>query len=695
MERQRGSNSFGGLITALALAPPLMLALLVGRYVVDVPYFDHWAFSALGVYFRSGGHDLGQLFAQHNEARMLFPSLVNLACEYLSSGDVRACAAAAMLLAGLSLLNIHRLAALTLPDSVSSRRVVTLLSSMMIFSPVQWENWLWGNQIALFFPAACLTTAICAAYSGLRFGVKLGVCAALAFVATYSFPNGMLCWVVLLPVLVSQPADTRGRVLAAASWLAAAGGTIWLYFQGFQATAGHATWAESLAKPLILVLSFLGFLGAPLASGNEIWLYRSGRLISLALLGLLAIACLALMAGHSRFAWRRASGWLALCAFVLGSAGITALGRSTMSSVFLHDSRYTSFSIYLVIGLAGLLAVVRAEWPEPGGRVTLPVAVVVCLAVLGLHASASVQSARAMALWRTARLQSKACLAMINLGASPCAVTKLGPAYSQVLTTANALNDLGLLNPPLLRGALLPVERIAATPLDAAAGKLAALRRLPDNSWIASGYAVLPGRNEPADGVVIAYEDGRGGWQMVALADTPTRTSQWVQWFVLPEDAAAVRAYAYDALEGRLYPLNPATGVAGRETSPLLFGEETSGALDRLARGFVNFADAREPMMAFGWAFLRREAKVPDAILMTCDGDQKIAGSGEIHMPRPDVVRALGNDPRALHSGFGALIDGERLPAGGCMLRAWAYDAAGHTAQPLEHTLDSRQLTAR
>ncbi|HEY3443783.1 MAG TPA: hypothetical protein VGK29_23710 [Paludibaculum sp.] len=695
MERQRGNNSFGGLMTALALVPPLILALLVAHYVVDVPYFDQWAFSALGVYFRNGGQDFGPLFSQHNEARMLFPTLVNLACEYLSSGDVRVCAAAAMSLAGLSLFNIHRLVVLTLPDSVAARSAVTLLASIMIFSPVQWENWLWGNQIALFFPAACLTTAICAACSELRFGVKLGVCAGLAFVATFSFPNGILCWVVLLPLLVWQPADRQGRILAAAGWLAAAVGSIGLYFQGFLTTAGHASWAESFAKPLILVFSFMGFLGAPLASGGEIWLYRSGRLISLALLGLLAVACLALMMGRSRLAWQRAGGWLVLCAFVLGSAGVTALGRSTMSSVFLHDSRYTSFSIYLVIGLAGLLAVVRAEWPEPGRRATLPVAVVLCVGVLGLHVSASVQSVPAMAKWRTARLQSKACLAMINVGASPCAITKLGPAYSQVLTTANALNVLGLLHPPLLHGALLPAERIAAAPLNAAEGKLAGLRRLPDGSWIASGSAVLPGRGEPADGVVITYEAAKGAPQVVALADTPTPASGWVQWFVLPEDAATVRAYAYDALEGRLYPLNPALSVAGQETAPIRFGAEANGALDRLARGYVNFPDPREPMMAFGWAFLPKEAKVPDAILMTCDGDQRIVGSGEIHMPRPDVVRAMGNDPRALPSGFGALLDGKRLPAGGCMLRAWAYDAAEHKARPVANTIDSRQLTAR
>lgn len=41
------------------------------------------------------------------------------------------------------------------------------------------------------------------------------------------------------------------------------------------------------------------------------------------------------------------------------------------------------------------------------------------------------------------------------------------------------------------------------------------------------------------------------------------------------------------------------------------------------------------------------------------------------------------------------VIDEERLPAGGCQLRAWGYDATRHAAQPLEHTQDSRQLAPR
>ena len=253
----------------------------------------------------------------------------------------------------------------------------------------------------------------------------------------------------------------------------------------------------------------------------------------------------------------RGAGWLALCAFALCTAAVTALGRSTMSSVFLHDSRYTSFSVYLVIGLAGLLAVVLAEWPGQRRRAILTAAGALSVIVVGLHVSASAQSFQAMRAWREERLQSKACLALINAVDSPCTTTKLGPARGWVLEVSAALNKLGLLHPPLLPTARLPEPLTAAAPLDPAYGKLVSLRRLPDGSWIATGYALLPGRDEPADGVVITYDDAQGAHHVAGLATTPTQgpgselKSRWAKWFVLPETAEVVRAYAYDAPAGR------------------------------------------------------------------------------------------------------------------------------------------------
>ncbi len=691
----------GGLTAALALIPPLILAGLVAGYAVDVPYFDQWSFSYLSAHYLTGGRDLSLLLAQHTEARMLFPALLNLACQYLANGDLRACAVAALLLAALSLYNIHRLAARTLPGSAGTRLAVTVLASMMIFSPVQWENWLWSNQLALFFPVACLTSAISIAYSELRIGPKIGIAAALAFVATFSFPNGILCWVVLPLLLVGQPSTGKGKLLAMAAWLAAAAGSLWLFFSGYQTMAGHAAWQDSFQKPLILLFSFMGFLGAPLSSGGEIWLYRSGRLVSLGLLSLLSAACVALWLSRSRALLARSAGWLALCAFVLGSAAVTAMGRSTMGSVFLHDSRYTSFSVCLVIGLAGLLAVVTSEWTGTRRGVAVLTGGALFTVILGLHLSASMQALPPMREWRTARLQSKACLVLINAVDSPCTATKLGPAATHVRAVAGTLNNLHLLTPAPLPTAQLPANLIAAAPLDAVRGKFVSLRRLADGSWIATGYAVLPGREEPADGVVITYDDVKGERQIAGLADTPTRIdgselrSAWTKWFVLPDGATLVRAFAYDALAGRFYPLTPAQTAAGTEVSPVRFGTENNGAFDRIGRGFANIPDPGEPMMAFGWAFLRDQARVPDAILVTCGEEQRIVGSGEAHMARADVVRAFGNDPRTLHSGFGALIDEKRLPAGGCPLRAWGYDATRHAAQPLEHTQDSRQLAPR
>jgi hypothetical protein len=41
--------------------------------------------------------------------------------------------------------------------------LANILTCMLVFSLVQWENWLWGFQIAWFLINACVAIAICLA----------------------------------------------------------------------------------------------------------------------------------------------------------------------------------------------------------------------------------------------------------------------------------------------------------------------------------------------------------------------------------------------------------------------------------------------------------------------------------------------------------------------------------------------------
>ncbi len=78
-------------LIVLVFLPAIWLGTLIYVYGVDTPYWDEWdeVPSAL-VKQEAGNLHLSDLFAQHNEHRILFPRLIMLVTAHLTSWNVRA-----------------------------------------------------------------------------------------------------------------------------------------------------------------------------------------------------------------------------------------------------------------------------------------------------------------------------------------------------------------------------------------------------------------------------------------------------------------------------------------------------------------------------------------------------------------------------------------------------------------------------
>ena len=154
-------------IAALILiaSPAIVLGLLLYLYGVDVPFWDQWSVVGLAEALRLRILTFGQLFAQFNEHRVFFPRVLLLGIDALAHGNVKYELAALWLLGAVVLLNVYRLARLTLQGTAVRLLTGTFLASLLIFSPLQYQNWLWGFQVTLLVPIACLTTALAVTYS--------------------------------------------------------------------------------------------------------------------------------------------------------------------------------------------------------------------------------------------------------------------------------------------------------------------------------------------------------------------------------------------------------------------------------------------------------------------------------------------------------------------------------------------------
>lgn len=573
------------LLRGAAILPALAVAFLIFRYAVDVPYWDQWSIAPFFVKFSRGTLTAADLFALQYEYREFFPNLIFVALGWLTRWDVRYEMLFSLALACLTSLCIYRMGTETIGGDRVGRGWLLLISNVLIFSTIQYMNWLSGIQIIYFMPVACLTAGLWAGVSRLDTRIKILLCMSLATVSTFSSANGMLCWVLLLPVLVKV--DPRRFRLSKNPWwlllwVAGFAGCGALYFYGYQKPAGIPSTSESLLHPVRAVAYFLSVMGAPLAVGR----IHAAVIIGAVLVALDAAAWvwfLKLPPGDSSATPMLV--WLMLGGYSCGTGVLVTVGRVGFGVEQSLSSRYTTFTLYLIVALPYLWVIIldaraarrrAADYDVPRNRVLRALAIVfVCGHLLITYAAI-----RQMSGVRIERLRLKACLLTINVVESECLTDESWPGPEFLRRTANELNELGLLRPALLKSNRVGTIDGAATRSQNNLGALENLRREGD-TYMMSGRATLPEGRE-ADAVLLAYENNVGEEVVFALSDMKATghqstgrdggksadASHWKATFpadALPPDAISLTAWAFDADTAQAYKLDGSQSLPRHE----------------------------------------------------------------------------------------------------------------------------------
>jgi len=662
-------------VLILVCLPALILGFLLIRYSVDVPYWDQWEPLAIVTAARHGTLTFQDFWRQQNDSRKSFPRLIFLAVDLVARGDVRYEMLATFLLAVLVMWNVYRVGLRTLPAG-PARSLATVLASFLIFSPIQWQNWLWGIQLIVFMPIACLTTAIVVCYSDCTAWTKLWISSALATIATFSYANGMICWAPLLFLVLMQFERNRDKLKAACVWIAFAAVNVIAYFHGYRRVGETGRLSDALELPSKAIRCFLAFLGAPLGSAKGLPDLKLALVIgSLVVCATILVAFKLLQNRKEPDILRRSAGWLTIAAYSLGTAVITTLSRVRMAPKFLLDSRYTTFSVYLLVALSFLLVILYTPTATPrrSKPTTWAVAALVS-AFMVLHVLNSWHAVAQMKELRTERLRAKGCLAFLNVVDSPCHASELFWILPQLKQTANALDQLGYLHPALIKSTdLRQIGAGAASQY----GSLESLVTVGDGFYRASGWTFLPKRSEPADVVLLSYVLPDGKAEVFSIADPIARSdladrngadyarAGWEQWVQLPAGAELIQAWAYDAIEGHAFPLFNAARASAAPVAGIRFKNNDGGAFDGIAVG--------DTTVAGGWAVLWQKHRPADRVLLTCSPGNTLIASGVPTIERPDVVMTS-NDYRLSGAGWSIPIPAANIPRQGCELKAWAWD---------------------
>jgi hypothetical protein len=529
-ERAAGSRASEVVGALLASLPALLCGALVASHAVDVPVWDDWERAKL-LERSAGGLDWAYLYSPHIDHRIVLPRLVALANARLFGGNLTLEMGLSFAVVVATALGFHAL----LRRTLGTRRPAalwgtTFLGSALLFTPLQWENFLWAAQPFFLWPMGAAVAALLILSTHLAWQAKLALSLALAIVTTHTFSHGLPLW-ALVPaavVLGRRFGPLRARAIFLGVWFAVAAAVLVPYFSvdGMRNTseASHAFGAppgqrvrnisaDAVARDPLKVARFCStMLGSPFARIGLVGPLDVAPCAGAALALLFAVpALLWLRRFRDAKRWDGGLPWVLLGGYGLALCLLTAVGRSrlTMEGYALLP-HYVSVAIYPLLAALplGVLALRETEW-----RSAAPFAAGLLGAAIGVGWLVGIDG---MAEWKSARLQARTALHFAALF-PPHKLMRLDGSREVLYRFAPVLDREGQLRPPLAKQPTLGAFLVEREPLDAEDAALTRVRTAGDEVLV-TGHAWLAGAGRRADGVAFAVATD-GGWRVVALGE--------------------------------------------------------------------------------------------------------------------------------------------------------------------------------
>ncbi len=562
-------------ILCLIFLPVLFMGICILKYSVNFPFSDQWPLAIMFEKIYANNLYFSDLFAQFHESRKFFPRLIFIGLAYLTNWDVRYEMLVIFLLTCIVSLNVYWLSRLTVKGGFITQFFLLAISNLLIFSPSQYENWLWGIQVVVYIPIACLTGCLVIAQKKMSLISKFIICFFLCTVSTFSYANGMLIWVLVFPGLTILASRKWQEIFTKNLWIIIGGllgfvANAVVYFYDYQKPDKHPSFLSAISHPVDTFHYFLTFLGAPLGFEN----LTVATIIGALVFGLWIFLCWQLfrLVKTDFLLLHRLIVWLIIGIYAIISGAVTAVGRVGFGVGQALAPRYTAFSLYLMVSLIYLLAIFWQLVSQKNTRKKL--IRYSCLLLISiffvLHINTTINAVDRMSDRRVILLQSKACLLMINvIDKDECLVMKRSP--EPLRKTANILDKLGFLQPGLVKSK--NIQDIAEEPnSDLIYGYFDTVNQIDNQTYIANGWAILPERGEVADGVILTYENAEGEPIIFKLINqrmprpsvrkyfnnSTYLYSGWQKYFSvqeIPQGTVKIKAWAFDTDSGKAFLL--------------------------------------------------------------------------------------------------------------------------------------------
>lgn len=323
---------------ALSFLPILIYLWYINAFGVNVIFWDEWNLIPMIHHFFLGDLTFSQIWDQHNENRMLIPNLFFLLLARGAHFNTKT-----GMFVGAFFLIISFALICTIYRKQSPKKIWAFVPvSYLMFSLVQYENSLWGFQVAWYMILSCLLGMLACLDREGKSAWTFSMSILLATLASFSLFQGLFLWPVGLVYIFANDYNLRSKVL----WVVFFLSTVILYFIEFDFhNTGGAPVFASLSHPINAITYFFVTIGSVLPVGSS----GTKEGIGIALF-LLSIYCIVRAVSSVKLD-RAYLLPLALICFVILFDCSLVIGRSGFGISQATSSRYTLYNLLLLIAI--------------------------------------------------------------------------------------------------------------------------------------------------------------------------------------------------------------------------------------------------------------------------------------------------------------------------------------------------------
>lgn len=491
--------------------PVVVLFFFVSTFTVNVPVSDDWALVDFFGKIHSGTANFTDLFVQHNEHRILFPRIIFAILAFLSRWNIKVQTYFSLLLGLISFTLLYKIAAYNYHkiNDQAIFHLFNLLTCVIFFSLLQYENWLLGFQIAWFFVNICIISSvyILALPKKNLANVKLLLASLCCFVASFSSAHGLLSWLAILPSIYLLEGKNKQKKIRILVWMLLFAFCVFIYFIGYEKPSHHPSLLFVLQQPLVTFEYFLNLIGFSLGKNNILPPVFNGLII---VLTFLFFNFFCFKNYPSEFV-NKAAPWLSLGYFAIFFASITTVGRSGFGADQAMSSRYVSVSILLVIACLQLCQLwILYKWESRGKskyNIVIRLFLGFVLSIVVFSSTSSIVEGQNILITRKA---GQTCLEIINfidksIGNSPSNCLKyLYPNQLKIRELSKTLQELEFRYFPQNMNFVLEAEQVHGyIDVPSTTEKFLTVSRSDTLNLL--GWAILPEGKEQPPIVLLSY----------------------------------------------------------------------------------------------------------------------------------------------------------------------------------------------